>query len=313
MAASLRQIRYVLSVQGSGSIAKASRELNMSQSSVLAAIDAAENDLGARIFDRRKGRGVVLTTAGERYLAAAQRLLAAEQDFHHSLRATSAPNSPLRIGCFEPFGPIMMIEVLSTLRRKIGFFEITLLETDQITLKRALDRGEIDVAVVYDLGPDFDCSMEYVGRCPPHAMVHVDDPLARFDEISINDLCDAPIALLDLPLTATYLMTLFDNARKKPTIGFRSSNYETVIRAVAAGFGATVLNAWPTTPRPFEVNTKRLHFRETLPAPNIVTADHYGTQKPPNLLAFIAELKAHIDQSYSSRLPHQDAKLVSPR
>jgi molybdate transport repressor ModE-like protein len=193
MTASLRQLRYLLAVQATGSIAKASRELNMSQSLVLAAINAAENDLGAQIFDRRKGRGVILTLTGERYLIAAQRLLAAEQEFQNSLRASSTPSSPLRVGCFEPFGPIMMIDVLSLLRRKIGFFEIALLETDQISLKRALDRGEIDVAEVYDLGPDFNCDIEYIGRCPPHAMVHIDSPLARHDEISINDLCNDPI------------------------------------------------------------------------------------------------------------------------
>ena len=310
MAASLRQIRYLLSVQTCGSTAKASRELNMSQSSVLAAIDAAEIDLGARIFDRRKGRGVVVTPAGERYLGAAQQLLAAEKEFQNSLRANSTDTSPLRIGCFEPFGPIMMIEVLSALRKTVGVFEVSLLETDQVSLKRALDRGEIDVAIVYDLGPDFDCSIEYIGRCPPHAMVHIESPLAQYEEISINDLSQQPICLLDLPLTTTYLMTLMDFADKKPSVGFRSNNYETVIRAVAAGFGATILNAWPTTPRSFEKDTKRLQFKETLPAPMLMTADHYGNQKPSNLRALIHELKTHFERDY--RLPKAQARMPDP-
>ena len=88
--------------------AGAARELNLSQSSILAAIDLAEEDAGARIFDRRKGRGVVTTAVGERYLAAASRLLTAEREFRHTLRADKVPRSPLRIGCFEPFGPIMV-------------------------------------------------------------------------------------------------------------------------------------------------------------------------------------------------------------
>lgn len=291
-------MQYVLAVQAARSIAGAAKELSISQSSVLAAIDLAEEDAGARIFDRRKGRGVVTTAAGERYLGAAARLLAAEREFRHSLRAASVPRSPLRIGCFEPFGPIMMIDVMRKLRERIGFFEITLLETDQVSLKRALDRGEIDVAVIYDLGPDFDCPLEQISRAPPHAMVHVDSPLARFDEISINDLVREPISLLSLPLTSTYLMMLFDFAEQKPTIGFRSSHYETVIRSVAAGFGSTILNLWPASPLPSEVKTKRLRLREALPAPNLVTADRYGAQKPPNVIEFIAELKAHVALGY---------------
>lgn len=298
MRTSIRQMQYVLAVQAARSIAGAAKELSISQSSILAAIDLAEEDAGAQIFDRRKGRGVVMTAVGERYLAAAGRLLAAEREFRHSLRASSVPRSPLRIGCFEPFGPIMMIDVMRKLRERIGFFEITLIETDQVSLKRALDRGEIDIAVLYDLGPDFDCPLEHICRAPPHAMVHIDSPLARFDEISINDLVTQPVSLLSLPLTSSYLMTLFDYADQKPTIGFRSSHYETVIRAVAAGFGATILNLWPASPLPSETNTKRLRLREALPAPNLVTADRYGAQKPPNVVEFIAELKAHAQLRY---------------
>jgi len=300
MSASIRQIQYIVKVRATGSIAKAARALNMSQSSVLAAINTAEIDVGARIFDRRKGRGVIVTAAGERYLSAAQTLLVAEREFHANVRASSTPASPLRIGCFAPFGPIMIVDVLRKLRSKIGFFEITLLETDQVTLKHALSRGEIDVAVVYDLGPDFDCSIDYIGRASPHAMVHIDSPLAQFDEISISDLCDAPISLLDLPQTTTYLMMLFEYFGRKPIIGFRSGNYETVIQAVGAGFGSTVLNIWPPTPMPFEVNSKRLRLRESLPALNIVAADHYGANKPPNLVSFIEGLKAHIVNSQNT-------------
>ena len=44
-------------------------------------------------------------------------------------------------------------------------------------------------------------------------------------------------------------------------------------------------------------------LRETLPAPNIVTADHYGPQKPPNLVAFIDELRSHIRHGFDTRGP----------
>lgn len=298
MAASFRQMQYVLAVQAAGSISGAAREMSISQSSILAAIGLAEEDLGARIFDRRKGRGIVITAAGERYLAAAGRLLKAEREFRHNLRTSTISSGPLRIGCFAPFGSIMMIDVLRNLRERFGFFEVTLIETDQVSLKRALDRGEIDVAVVYDLGPDFDCAIEVIGRAPPHAMVHVDSPLAVHDEISINDLIDTPISLLNLPLTTTYLMTLFDFADRKPMIGFRSSHYETVIRAVGAGFGPTVLNIWPVTRLPSETNTRRIRIREPLPAPSIVTADRYGDQKPPNLVLFLEELRKYVARTY---------------
>ncbi|WP_245510726.1 hypothetical protein [Antarcticimicrobium sediminis] len=70
----------------------------------------------------------------------------------------------LYLGCFEPFGPIKIFDVPSKLRERICFFVITLLEPDQISPKRALDRGEIDVAGIYDLGSDFDYSVEYIAH-----------------------------------------------------------------------------------------------------------------------------------------------------
>lgn len=300
MTASIRQIHYVLAVYDARSIARAARELSISQSSILAAVAMAEQDLGARIFDRRKGRGVILTAAGERYIAAARRLLSAEREFRDSMAISRSEYGPLRIGCFEPFGSIMMIDVLRKLRKRIGPIEITLLETDQVTLKRALDRGEIDVAVIYDLGPDFN-GTEYIGRAPPHAMVHASSPLARRDKVTLAQLGQEPIVLLSLPLTTTYLMTLFDRGGVKPSIVFRSSHYETVIRAVASGFGATILNAWPAAPLAIEANTKRLVLVDDLPVPSIMTADPYGDQKPPSLSEFISELKGHVALGYRNK------------
>jgi DNA-binding transcriptional LysR family regulator len=225
-------------------------------------------------------------------------LLSAEQEFNNAIRQDLSARGPIRIGCFEPFGSIMLIEVLRKMRARLGAFECTLLETDQVSLKRALDRGEVDIAVIYDLGPDFSGAIEHIGQAPPHAMVHSSNPLAKRDDISIDDLAQEPLVLLNLPLTTTYLMTLFDYASRRPRVSFQSGHYETIIRAVSAGFGSTILNAWPIRPLPAETDTYRLRIRESLPAPNIVTVDHYGDQKPPMVLELIAELKSHMALSY---------------
>lgn len=289
-----RQLQYLIAVQNKNSIATAARDMSISQSSILAAIDLAEEEFGARIFDRQKGRGVLPTAAGERYLSSARQLLSAEQEFRRNTRGGGRMLNSLRIGCFESFGPVIIVDIVRRLRERLGAFEVTMMEADQVSLKRALDRAELDVAVIYDLGPDFDCPLEHIGRAPPHAMVNAGSPLAAFSEVSINDIAREPIALLNLPLTSSYLMTLFDHAECKPVIGFRSGHYETIIRAVASGFGATVLNIWPAVPLPSELNTKRIRLRETLPAPSIVTADHYGNQKPHLVAAFIDELKVQV-------------------
>lgn len=272
--------------------------MNISQSSILAAVDTAEQDLGVKIFSRQKGRGVLITAAGERFIAAARRLLAAEKDFNREVRSQSWDEAHLRIGLFEPFSSIMMVEVLRQLRQRLENISIELVEADQPSLKRYLDRGEVDVVLIYDLGPDFTGTIHRIGRAPPHAMVHEDSPLARHDAISISQLAQYPVSLLSLPLTMTYLMTLFDFADKRPKISFMSRSYETIIRGVSEGFGSTILNAWPRRPLKVEDHTRRIRLIDPLPAPNIVTVDHYGEMRPPALQLFIEVLKEHFTEAY---------------
>tara|TARA_R110002020_G_scaffold233050_9_gene444758 strand:+ start:2507 stop:3412 length:906 start_codon:yes stop_codon:yes gene_type:complete len=295
---SLRQLSYICAVHDSGSFLKAAQKMNISQSSIHAAVDTAEQNLGVRIFDRQKGRGVLVTAAGQRFIAAARRLLAAEKDFNREVKSQSWDEAHLRIGLFEPFSSIMMVEVLRQLRQRLENISIELVEADQPSLKRHLDRGEVDVVLIYDLGPDFTGTFHNIGRVPPHAMVHEDSPLAQFDAISISQLAQYPVSLLSLPLTTTYLMTLFDYADQRPKISFMSRSYETIIRGVSEGFGSTILNAWPRKPLRIEQRTRRIRLIDSLPAPNIVTVDHYGEMRPPALQLFIEVLKAHFSEAY---------------
>ena len=298
MSPSLKQLSYICAVRDTGSFSKAAHKVNISQSSILAAVDIAEHDLGARIFSRQKGRGVLVTSAGEKFIAAARRLLNAEQEFNRELRSHSADDGQLRIGLFEPFSSIMMIEVLSRLRQQLGNVSVELVEADQPSLKRYLDRGEVDIVLVYDLGPVFTGSIEKIGRVPPHAMVHEDSPLAQYDGISISQLAEQPIGLLSLPLTMTYLMTLLDFADRRPRISFKSRNYESIIRGVSRGFGSTILNAWPRQPLPVEHRTRRLRLIDPLPAPNIITVDHYGDMRPRPVEVFIRILQEYFAEAY---------------
>lgn len=298
MKPNLKQLHYICAVHESGSFAKAARKLNISQSSILAAVSAAEQDLKVRIFSRQKGRGVLTTAAGEKFIISARRLLAAEHEFQRNVRHQGSVSESLRIGLFEPFTSILMIEVLRRLRDRIDNLDVELVEADQPNLKLFLDQGKVDVLLVYDLGPDFSGNVELIGRAPPHALVHAGNPLAQYDAISISQLAEHPVTLLSLPLTTTYLMALFDFADRRPNIVFKSRNYETIVRSVGSGFGSTILNAWPRTALQIEGHTKRLHLTDALPVPNIITVDHYNNMRPRAVQMFIEILKGYFVEAY---------------
>lgn len=286
---SLRQLRYVCSVAQEGSIQASAKAMHISHSSILAAIDQAEHELQARMFVRTPARGVEVTPAGQRFIAAARTFLAAESDFSRSVDslATQAPQT-VRVGCFEPFGALFITEVLKRFAEKIGPSEIVLLEGDQSQLHQWLETGSIDFAVTYDIGRSFGESVSRICSVPAHALLHADDPLARKSALSLQDLVVRPMVLLDLPQTVSYLLTLFDVHGLKPTIGLRTRSYETVRSAVAAGFGFSILNMVPLgrTSQDGPHLTRR-PLTDELPIPTLLVADIYGVNKPSFVTQFI--------------------------
>jgi len=285
----IRQLRYVCEVAGLGSIQAASKVLNISQSSILAAITLAEGEMGARIFERRPARGVQITPAGVRFVSAARILLSASTEFDRAIGdlADRVPKV-LRIGCFEPFGALFMPEMLRAYVDYAGDVEIDLLEGDQVQLQAWLREGIIDLAVLYDIGPITTGTMTKICKVPAHALLHADDPLAARDAVWLAEIATRPFVLLDMPQTATYLLTLFDILAKRPEVRFRTRSYETVRSAVASGFGMSILNMRPIGRATADGSAiVRCPLLDELPQPSLIILDLYGSSKPLFVRLFI--------------------------
>ncbi len=290
----LRQMRYICAVADCGSIQGAARRMHISASSIMAAIEGAELGLGARLFDRRRATGIQLTPSGERFVAAGRGLLAAETDFQRQVGLIQADRQAVRIGCFEPFGPLFMTEGLARFRREAGPVAVSLLEGDQTQLADWLNRGLVDLVLTYDIGPRFNAHVTPICRVPAHALLAGDHPLAGRSELSIADLAPHPLVLLDLPLTVGYLLSLFDGHGEKPAVAFRSRSYETVRSAVAAGFGVAILNMRPLNPATADgAGLVRLPLTDPLPAPVLQIVDVYGPTKP-RLIARLIDIFAGL-------------------
>ena len=297
MKLSLRQIRYVCEVARLGSIKATCSSLHISQSSILAAISLAEDELNATIFDRRPARGVQMTPAGERFILAARVLMEANREFGRMVNglSTGAPQT-LRVGCFHPFGSLFLAELLKQYSDAEGLLGIQLLEGDQNQLHDWLNNGSVDVAITYNIGTNFGGDAHTaICKVPPHAILSANNPLAQQAQISIADLAKYPLVLLDLPQTSTYLMTLFEVLADRPTISLSTRSYETVRSAVAAGFGVSILNMLPMgnamadTPQ-----LVRRPLSDSFPAPHLVVADIYGASKPQFVKTLIQMVRQYF-------------------
>ncbi|WP_029003028.1 LysR family transcriptional regulator [Azorhizobium doebereinerae] len=316
MALSLRQVRYVAEVARLGSIQAAARELSISQSSILAAIDLAEADIGARMFTRRPSQGMRTTPAGERFVAAARGLLAAETEFVRQIGSLAeGPRRVIRLGCFEPFGPLFMPEVLRRLVTRTGAIDITLLEADQQQLRHWLDTGHIDAAVTYEMGPPFTGDITRICRMPAHVLMRADDPLSALDAVPLAALAERQLILLDLPQTGAYLSSIIDMSGLGRRVGFRTRSYETVRAAVSAGFGLAILNMRPISPVMVDAPLlSRRPIADPLPPPTLIVVDPYGSQKPRFLIDFITEMHALFRElgprQFAVARPEQERELL---
>ena len=319
MRLTIKQIGYIREIARQGSISTASTKLNISQSSIIAAIKLAEEEAGTTLFTRRKGHGIGITPAGHRFLVLARRLLASSDEFMRSLdQFSTAPATTIRIGCFIPLGALLVPPVLKRFLEENGDCEIILLEGDQSQLRTWLATSVVDLVVTYDIGQEFGRSVTPICKCPTHGILNSKDPLSNQKSISIEELAKRPLILLDLPETRTYLMSLFDLSAHRPGIGLRTRSYETVRSAVSNGLGVSVLNIRPTRDTtPDSENLVRIPISDKLRQPTLLVADPYGDQKPGYVRKFIRILYQYFvdlgPEKFAVVLPEHSSNLICPR
>ena len=93
-----REIETFLAVVAAGSVNKAARLLNITQSSVSQRLKKLEEDVGSVLIDRRKGgRSIQLTHAGESFFLVAENM----QTMLQRLSETPSTGGSLKIGCVD--------------------------------------------------------------------------------------------------------------------------------------------------------------------------------------------------------------------
>src|SRR5258706_8853344 len=94
----VRDLRMVLALGGLGTTAKAAPVVHLTQSAVSRALLAAEDRLGAKLFERTP-RGLVPPRAGEALVAGAGAVLASLADLELRARTPVRRMRPVRLVC----------------------------------------------------------------------------------------------------------------------------------------------------------------------------------------------------------------------
>lgn len=238
-----RQLEYFVAVGEAGSIALASERISISPPSISTAIGQLESEFGLPLFVRHHAQGLTLTTAGRELFRETKALLEQANGLH-ALASELADQirGPLSVGCLITVAP----RILPALRRAFEsahpHARIRQHEADHPTLMDLLRRAEIDAAITYDLEISGDIDFEPLATLPPYALVAADHPLADRDAVTLEDLAEVPIVMLDLPHSREYFHALFRARWLRPEIAERTPHVPTLISLVGNGFGAALLN-----------------------------------------------------------------------
>jgi DNA-binding transcriptional LysR family regulator len=242
----LRQLEYFVAAGECGSIAAASQKMNVSPPSISTAISQLESELGLPLFVRNRAQGLKMTEAGRTLAAQALRVLTEATEMTRLAGSVSSTvQGPLRLGCLVSFAQIVLSGLRRSFEEKFPAVHTSQIEMTQTEIFAALRRGEIDMAVTYDLNLPPDLEFHAIKELPPYVLLAPEHPLADSESLTIHDLAPHPMVLLDLPISSEYFQSFFSREGLRPVISERTRDMAVMRSLVANGYGFSIVNSRP--------------------------------------------------------------------
>lgn len=236
----LRQLAYLVELADAGSFATAAARLHLTPSAMAVAVSELERTLGLKLTVRRRAHGVTLTPAGRKIADQAQRVLL-EADRLTELPDDVQVRGTVHLGCYTTLAPSELPDLLGEFGRRFPESTVQLIEAGQDRLTQLLLAGELDAAIMYDLGLDKGLRKIKLSRKELHILLPEAHPLASRQELSVRELADEPMILLDLPPASENALAICKAAGVTPQVRYRAMTLELTRALVGRGLGYALL------------------------------------------------------------------------
>ncbi|WP_432696430.1 LysR family transcriptional regulator [Marinobacterium sp. YM272] len=239
----LKQLRYFVLAGEHSSVTKAAELMYVSQPSISSAIHHLEDVTGLQLFIRHHAQGLTLTSQGWQFFRKAKSLLKEADElaqFANSLGKDVSGN--LNLVGFPTFTSLMMPSILKQFVERYPEVDVHCDEMHQRDLIQGLLNSDYELAITYDM--ELPGSIEFLPlmSLPPYAVVCRDHPLAERGRVSLKELADLPMVMLDWPMSREYFSSLFLSQNLAPNCAYKAHSLGMVRGMVANGFGYSLFN-----------------------------------------------------------------------
>lgn len=214
------QLEYFIEVASCMSFSKAAQNMFVSHQALSTQIKALEKELGMELFDRRNKRSLKLNESGKILLEAWTPIVEAnKQAISRATAVAEEAEKIIRVG---------IQNVDQTRDAAFGFVNALMREKDfnaefvvdaPSKLLYKLDNGEIDICCIMSFGENYAEKYKVIElegkRTSPMIAVSLKNPLSKRKKITIKDLENETIVLLDeayVPFARGYVENTFKEA-----------------------------------------------------------------------------------------------------
>ena len=214
----LRQLRYFIAVFEHSNFSRAAAEIPISQPALTRSVQLLESELGVSLF-RRQARGVIPTSAGERFYRHANNILADCERAEKDVRtAGDFLSGEIAIGATALFADSVMERVVGEFLERHPRVKITVCQRVLGHLLTGLERGEFELALCnFPIQPLPDThALETLLELSSYAYASSDHPLADGRELTWESVAEASWVNFNQSHSRETLDTIFLNLNIAP-------------------------------------------------------------------------------------------------
>ncbi|MGW1345062.1 LysR family transcriptional regulator [Kribbella sp. NPDC002412] len=243
----LGRLRALHAVSLYGSVNRAAEVLGYTPSAVSQQLAKLERETRTVLVERR-GRGIVLTDAAVQLAATAARILELVEDAELTLEEQRGQAiGTLRLAAFPTAARGLLPNALAQLVHEHPGLDIRVNETDPFEAVAAVNRGEIDIAVVHDwhntpLSLPEGLSRVKLGSDPADVLVPATHRLAGKEFVRAEDVVgERWICQPAGSICHEWLMRTMRRADVEPEVAYSVAEYQTQLAMLARGIGIGLL------------------------------------------------------------------------